>query len=699
MLRRARALGVFGLLAAALAASCGAPPTARFPPVAFAELACSPSGRVECRLLNEGGIGCCTADIDGSAAAWTCPIGFERTLERAPVPIPGLSNVAELTSGGSHMCARSRDGAVRCWGLNEHGQLGQGSFMGGKAPPTFWSRNPERPSRDAGVNGDHVCSSMGDGTMRCAPKSRVGPHGPACEPVTIGDNVFLRCGGAEMVDPAVVLCDGSPAPARVIALSGVAEIQAGDDHTCARLFDGTVRCWGENDKGQLGFGERTRAIPVPTEVPGLEGVTQMAIESGGGCAFSTDGVIRCWGTVVPNRRHVHLNSDNPPGLDEVHMDGAVEMDLSESLLCVRFFNGEISCYGYNNVGETGIPPKPQAERGFAWNRVPGIKDASRVAVGGQFGCALVKGQVYCWGANELGQLGDGSTSHREKPAPVPDLTGVIDISLRGGVACARTGAGDVYCWGNLPGEVPSGEKFVAQTTPRRIEGFTGAVSVQTSGLATCAAMPDGSARCMGLLFPPPKRSSFAAITGAALPPIEAPTAQPKKLPPRRTFSCQRAEVFCCGAYCHASEDSCLDARAFAGAPPDCTCERFERDVMDVLTAGGGLEWRGELCTCFTTDAGAAVCRDKKLEPCELDTVYTALCEANLKPSVPARSSKRARYCFMGVFPMCERTTCVDSPHRQCFSDPEACEVARKSNKESAKQLPVDPACTTIPPPR
>jgi hypothetical protein len=107
-----------------------------------------------------------------------------------------------------------------------------------------------------------------------------------------------------------------------------------------------------------------------------------------------------------------------------------------------------------------------------------------------------------------------------------------------------------------------------------------------------------------------------------------------------------------------------------------------------------------LCTCFTTDAGAAVCRNEKLEPCELDTVHTALCQAHLSPKpVPPRSSKRTRYCFMGVFPMCERTTCVDSPHRQCFSDPEACEVSRKTNKESAKQLPVDPACTTIRPPR
>jgi hypothetical protein len=689
-------------MAAAIAASCGPPPGARFPPVALSELACSPSGRVECRILKDGGIGCCTADIDGSAAAWSCPVGFPLTLERAPVPVPGLSNVAEVTAGALHLCARSRDGTVRCWGHNEEAQLGQGNVWGGKNAPTHFTQNPQIPPREAGVKGNYLCFTMGDGTLRCAPKGRVPPTGPECEPVKIGDNIFLRCNGAETVDPGVMLCDGSPAPARVIALEGVVDIQAGATHTCARLVGGTVRCWGENMDGQLGFGERTRSIPVPTEVPGLEGVTQMAIESAGGCALSTDGAIRCWGKVLPNLRPGWSDPERPPGLNEIVAYGAVEMDLSESLLCVRHFNGDVSCYGWNSAGETGVPPRPEVERAFGWNKGPGIKEASRIAVGGQFGCAIVKGQVVCWGANDEGQLGDGSDSNRSKPEPVPGLTDVTDISLRGRSACARTGSGEVYCWGALPNQGSSRDKYAPQTTPLRIPGFTGAVSLQIGGTATCAAMPDGSARCMGSFFSPPKRSSYPAITAPA--PGVAVVPQPKKLPPQRTFSCRRAQVFCCGPHCVADEDSYLDARALRDERErgECACERYERDALDVLTAGGSLENRMDLCTCFTNDAGEAVCRNEKREPCEQDTVAAALCEANPGPksAAPPRSTRRARYCFMGAVAICQsRVRCNETPHRECYIDPEECEARRKLNKESAKQLPVDAACKAVPPPR
>src|SRR5262249_16263395 len=149
-------------------------------------------------------------------------------------------------------------------------------------------------------------------------------------------------------------------------------------HSCARMADGTVKCWGANGLGELGDGTTTdRALP--TTVPGLAGVAQLALGGQHSCARLDDGTVKCWG---------------------------------------GNFSGELG------DGTTTAKSKPTA--------VPGLTGVAKLALGGSAGvsahsCALMNdGTVKCWGYNGHGQLGDGTLVAKKVPTTVPGLGGVAE---------------------------------------------------------------------------------------------------------------------------------------------------------------------------------------------------------------------------------------------------------------------------------
>src|SRR5881628_2966513 len=180
----------------------------------------------------------------------------------------GITAATAIDGGSFHTCALLRDGSVRCWGLNDSGQLGDGT-----------TTNSSTPVAVAGIagavavtgGGFHTCVRFPDGTLECWGRNDAGQLG----------------------DPATTT-DVSRTPVRVTGITTATAVTAGGFHTCALLQDGTVSCWGQNTFGQVGNGSILNSS-TPVTVSGI--TTAVAVSAGGWhtCALLQDGTIRCWG--------------------------------------------------------------------------------------------------------------------------------------------------------------------------------------------------------------------------------------------------------------------------------------------------------------------------------------------------------------------------------------------------------------------
>lgn len=199
--------------------------------------------------------------------------------------MPGLVGVVELVAGGVYTCARLGDGTLRCWGGQTFIVLGAQSD--GTTTQVTLQCSPQPIPGLAGVLGiaagdNHACLILGDRTAACWGANFNGQ---------VGD-------GTQGIQP-----DGSSTrftPVAVLGLAGVAELVAGQAHTCARKLDGSVNCWGFNGRGQIGDGVSpetllTSGTPLPAVVLNLTDAVQLTSGFDDACALKRDRTLVCWG--------------------------------------------------------------------------------------------------------------------------------------------------------------------------------------------------------------------------------------------------------------------------------------------------------------------------------------------------------------------------------------------------------------------
>ncbi|HEU4406123.1 MAG TPA: hypothetical protein VFS43_12730 [Polyangiaceae bacterium] len=258
-----------------------------------------------CALLEDGSARCWGFNGSGELGYGNVdPIGDDETPASAgPIDLDGRAT--QIAAGVSHTCALLEGGAVRCWGSNQLGQLGLGNadLVGDdELPAAAELVDVGGKATQIAAGNYHTCALLEGGAVRCWGDNTVGQLGQ---------------GNTDLVGD-----DERPSETEPVALGGKAtQIAAGGASSCARLEDASLRCWGANDAGQLGYG-RTDDVgdderPVdagPLDVGGP--VSSCSLGEEHACALLESGAVRCWGQNLDGQLGLgaagNVGDDEPP---------------------------------------------------------------------------------------------------------------------------------------------------------------------------------------------------------------------------------------------------------------------------------------------------------------------------------------------------------------------------------------------------
>lgn len=393
-------------------------------------LALSAGGYHTCALTIGGGVKCWGDNGYGQLGDGTTTIS--RTI---PVDVMGLtSGVAAIMTGYTHTCALTSGGGIKCWGFNGLGQLGDGTIVDRHTPVDVVSLTSGMAAIAAGDT--HTCALTIGGGVKCWGRNN---HGQLGDGTTINRYTPITVSGLS---------------------SGVTAITAGGDYTCAVTTSRGVKCWGDNEWGQLGDGTTVNRY-TPVDVSGLSsGVASITAGFYHTCALTNGGGMKCWGENGSGPLGDGTNIDRYAPVDVVGLtNGVAAITTGSDHTCALTTSGGMKCWGYNIHGALGDGTNNTR---FTPVDVSGLSSGVVAITAGVYHtCALISsGGVKCWGDNIYGALGDGTTANRLTPLDVVGLNGGLDCNsksdtdgdalLDGWEKCGYDANGDGVIDVNLP---------------------------------------------------------------------------------------------------------------------------------------------------------------------------------------------------------------------------------------------------------
>ncbi|MFN0250245.1 MAG: RCC1 domain-containing protein [Kofleriaceae bacterium] len=348
-----------------------------------------------------------------------------------PTQIDGTWSIVAV--GEKSVCARDMAGMVHCWGHNAYGQLADGTVHPQQRPQFVVGGAPDGA---LAVGRFHACAA------------------------TTGTPSVLSCWGRNDLGQVGV---GASAPKAVLQVTPTSirsprEVAAGS-HTCVITVGGNLSCWGANNAGQIAKPPDEAPHPVPETGP----LNQFRAISAGlehTCGiYSISDTVRCWGSDSSGQ----LGHDLGPGDGEASTTMRA-VKLGGSHTCgITAADGRMQCWGANADGQLGdrtsLPaqlPRP----------IDGAITWKTFALGSNHTCGVTEagvtlgGELYCWGDNARGQLGDGTRMDRNEPTRIDDAADWDFVAAGGNETCARKTDGSLWCWGeDSSGQIGTGSTW------------------------------------------------------------------------------------------------------------------------------------------------------------------------------------------------------------------------------------------------
>jgi alpha-tubulin suppressor-like RCC1 family protein len=368
-----------------------------------------------------------------AAAAWgqnghgELGVGYRNGFSTLPLSVRGLSGIQSLAAGYNFSLALLGDGTLRSWGGNTFAQLGDGLRTESYGPVPVAGLSGVKA---IAVGGANAMALLGNGTV-----------------VTWGGNAWGELGNGT-TGKGIENGTASPVPIPVKGLGGVVAIAAGGADDVALLSNGTLMAWGENHNGQLGDGT-TVEKDVPTPVRGLSGVRAVAVggqASHGGhiMALLGNGTVMSVGENQSGQLGDGSTTSSSVPVSVKGLSGVTAIAANVSHSMALLADGTVRTWGEDQYGELGVGPAPQTCAGTPCSTVPvavSLQKVTAISAGWRFSRAVSGGTVSAWGWNDLGQLGDGTTTNSPVPVPVSGLGEVAGIAAgeQHSLALLRTG--------------------------------------------------------------------------------------------------------------------------------------------------------------------------------------------------------------------------------------------------------------------
>jgi alpha-tubulin suppressor-like RCC1 family protein len=452
--------------------------------------------------------------------------------------------VKGIYAGGAATCALLTTNQVKCWGNNVSGLLGLGDTVSrGDAPGQMGDSLPMldlgtgRTAKMVAVGSQHMCVLLDTNQIRCWGGNTYGQLGQ-------GDTLARGDTAGEVGDflPVVHLGTGRSATA----------VAAGGDTTCALLDNGSVKCWGRNDRGQLGQGDVVNRGDEPNEMLSLDsidlgtGVVAKAIGVGAShaCALTTTNQVKCWGANSEGQLGVgdttnrgaaagqmgdalpFINLGTKPTVKALAVGAihtCVQLDLNETITG-QITTNQVKCWGANYNGRLGLGDT--VARGVSPSQM-GVnlplvalgtgRSVRAISAGGMQTCAVLdNNRVKCWGGDLDGELGcNPATGHGANPGEMGDQLLYFELGSRAALAiyngehhvCARLATGELKCWGSgASGATGRGDTLDWGGAPKQMGGRLPVVSLGTARTVitaslgqnnSCAILNGGDVKCWG----------------------------------------------------------------------------------------------------------------------------------------------------------------------------------------------------------
>lgn len=462
--------------------------------------------RHSCAVRDDGSLWCWGANDHGQVGD-----GGVKWQYR-PVTVDA-GNWKSVAGGDAHSCGVGGDDSLWCWGANDKGQLGDPQLAAVQRTPrrigtALYTAVAAGPFDTAAIREDGSLwgFGLGDGNRNGAGASSTAPvatpehavlsvslgaeHGCA-----LGKDGSLACFGA---DPARIGASGSATRAQVGGAGEWLAVAAGDTHTCAVRRNGSLACFGESDRGALGQGTRVAKSAIPKDVD--DGVRYVAVGAGLGftCALRKDGHLACFGDDAVGELG---DGGGGPFGTPVEIPGAAGLVATgTSHTCAAGATGA-RCFGKDDFGEAGDGGGPdRLEPVDVAGDLPAL---TALAAGQDHGCFIeAAGALFCFGRDEMGQLGDGRSGKGTMagtPLAVAAGTHFTAVGAGGYATCAIDDRKILWCFGDgQNGRLGDGTGN-SSTVPVALTGTWKDLSLGPAG--SCAIRdPDGKLLCWGL-FP------------------------------------------------------------------------------------------------------------------------------------------------------------------------------------------------------